>query len=221
MKTNPIRVARAMFVQDCMTSNPITITLDTPIFQALDIMTRRKVRHLPVFQGSRLVGLVTERGLLQVSPSPATTLSMHELNYVLAKVTVKEALVKDPVWVPPQMPIEEAAQVMRQKKIGSLLVMEDGKLVGIVSQTDIVEALVRLFGLHRAGTRLVIDTEDRVGVLADITQFFKERGINIISVVTMRRDEKRFHLVFRVSIADAGALVAEIEGLGFKVVSVS
>lgn len=209
-----------MFVRDCMTSSPITVTVDTPIFQALDIMTRRKVRHLPVFQGSRLAGLVTERGLLRVSPSPATTLSMHELNYVLAKVTVKEALVKDPVWVPLQMPIEEAAQEMRQKKIGSLLVMEDGKLVGIVTQTDILEALVRLFGLHRAGTRLVIDTKDRIGVLADITQFFKERSINIISVVAMRRDEERFHLVFRISAAEAGALVAEIENLGFKVVSV-
>ncbi|MBE0467851.1 MAG: CBS domain-containing protein [Candidatus Desulforudis sp.] len=210
-----------MFVRDCMTNNPITITPDTPIFQALEIMARRKVRHLPVVQGTRLTGLVTERGLLQVSPSPATTLSMHELNYVLAKVTVREALVKDPISVPPDLPIEEAAKIMREHKIGSLLVVDDGTLAGIVTQTDMVEALARLFGLGKAGTRLVIDTKDRIGVLADITQFFKERGINIISVVCMRRDEERFHLVFRLSLGDAGPLVSEIENMGFSVVSVS
>jgi acetoin utilization protein AcuB len=189
--------------------------------QALEIMNRRKVRHLPVLQGSKLVGLVTERGLLQVSPSPATTLSMHELNYVLAKVTVREALVRDPISAPPDMPIEEAAKIMREHKIGSLLVVDNGELLGIVTQTDMVDALAKLFGLGKAGTRLVIDTKDRIGVLADITQFFKERGINIISVVCVRRDEERFHLVFRLSLGEAGSLVAEIENLGFKVVSVS
>ncbi len=210
-----------MFVRDCMTGNPITITPDTPILQALEIMTRRKVRHLPVVQDSKLVGLVTERGLLQVSPSPATTLSMHELNYVLAKVTVREALVKDPISAPPEMPLEEAAKIMREHKIGSLLVVDRGKLVGIVTQTDMIEALAKLFGLGKAGTRLVIDTKDRIGVLAEITRFFKERDINIISVVCVRRDEERSHLVFRLSLGDAKPLVSEIESLGFKVVSVS
>jgi acetoin utilization protein AcuB len=204
-----------------MTGNPITITPDTPILQALEIMTRRKVRHLPVVQDSKLVGLVTERGLLQVSPSPATTLSMHELNYVLAKVTVREALVKDPISAPPEMPLEEAAKIMREHKIGSLLVVDRGKLVGIVTQTDMIEALAKLFGLGKAGTRLVIDTKDRIGVLAEITRFFKERDINIISVVCVRRDEERSHLVFRLSLGDAKPLVSEIESLGFKVVSVS
>lgn len=210
-----------MFVKDCMTGNPITITPDTPIFQALEIMTRRKVRHLPVLQGSNLVGLVTERGLLQMAPSPATIFSMSELNYDLAKATVRDSLVKNVISVQPDMPIEEAAQIMREKKVGSLLVVDNGKLTGVVTQTDMVDALTKLFGLRKAGIRMVIETKDRIGVLAEVTQFFKERGINIISVVYLERDPERFYLVLRLSLDDVSPLVSEIENLGFKVVSVS
>lgn len=210
-----------MFVRDCMTRSPITITLETPIFQALDIVLKKKVRHLPVLRDGKVVGLVTERGLLQVSPSPATTLSVYELNYVLSKVTVKEALVKNPISVPSDCPIEEAAQIMRDKKIGSLLVLDDEKLVGIVTQTDMVEAMVRLFGLRKAGSRVVVETADRIGVLAEITQVFKEKDINIISLVCLEVDGGRFHLTLRVSMADPAPLVNEIEARGFKIVSVN
>lgn len=211
-----------MFVKDHMTANPITITPETPIFQALEIMTRKKVRHLPVLDKSgRVVGLVTERGLLQVSPSPATTLSVYELNYVLAKVTVKEALVKNPISVDPELPIEEAAQIMHEKKIGSLLVTQDDRLVGILTQTDVIASVVRLFGLHKAGTRLVIETRDRTGLLADLTKILKDMNINIRSVATMEVEPGHYHLMLRVSLADAGPLVAELESKGFNVVSVN
>lgn len=211
-----------MFVRDHMTSNPITITPDIPIFQALEIMTRKKVRHLPVVdKQGRVAGLVTERGLFQVSPSPATTLSVYELNYVLAKVTVKEALVKNPITAGPDVPIEEAAQVMREKKIGSLLVTEDDQLIGILTQTDIVEAMVRLFGLGKAGTRLIIKTKDRTGLLADLTKILKEMNVNIRSMATMEVEPGHYHLMLRVSLADAGSLVAELEAKGFNVVSVN
>lgn len=210
-----------MFVRDCMVRNPITITLETPISQALEIVVKRKIRHLPVLRDGKVVGLVTERGLLEVSPSPATTLSVYELNYVLAKVTVKEALVKNPVSVSSDCPIEVAAHVMREKKIGSLLVIDDGKLVGIVTQTDMVEAMVRLFGLRKAGSRIVIEAPDRVGVLAEITEIFKEKNTNIISLVCLEVDGGFMHLTIRGSLADPRPLVAEIEARGFKIVSVS
>jgi len=211
-----------LFVKDHMTANPITITTETPIFQALEIMTRKKVRHLPVLdKAGRVAGLVTERGLLQVSPSPATTLSVYELNYVLAKVTVKEALVRNPVSVDPELPIEEAAQIMHEKKIGSLLVTQDDRLVGILTQTDVIGSVVRLFGLHKAGTRLVIETQDRTGLLADLTKILKDMNINIRSVATMEVGPGRYHLMLRVSLADAGPLVSELEAKGFSVVSVN
>lgn len=210
-----------MFVRDCMVRNPITITPETPISKALDIVVKKKIRHLPVLQGEKVVGLVTERGLLAVSPSPATTLSVYELNYVLAKLTVKEALVKNPVSVSSDCPIEEAAFIMREKKIGSLLVIDDGKLVGIVTQTDMVHAMVRLFGLQKAGSRIVVETADRVGVLAEITGIIKTTNTNIISLVCLEVGGDRLHITIRVSLADPGPLVEEIEARGFKVVSVN
>lgn len=210
-----------MFVHDCMTANPITITRDTPIFQALEIVQNRKIRHLPVVRDGKLIGLVTERGLLKVSPSPASTLSVYELNYILAKVTVAEAMIKDPITVGPDLPIEEAALLMREHKVGCLPVVEGNKLVGILTQTDMVEALVNLFGLRKAGSRVVIEVSDRIGVLNEITALFKEKGVSIRSLATFEREPGIYHLTFRLSIADARGLTAELEKLGYKVISVS
>lgn len=210
-----------MFVRDCMTANPITITKDTPIFQALEIINKHKIRHLPVVQDGKLIGIVTERGLLRISPSPASTLSVYELNYILAKLTVAEAMVKNPITTTPDTPIEEAALVMREHKIGCLPVLEKGQLVGIITQTDMVEALVRLFNLRKAGSRLVIEATDRIGVLAEITSFFREKGINIRSLATLEREPGVYHLTLRLNIPDARDLAQELESMGYKIISVS
>jgi len=204
-----------------MTSHPITITQDTPIFQALEIIRKHKVRHLPVVKDGRIVGLVTERGLLTVSPSPATTLSVYELNYVLAKVTVREAMVKNPVTVAPDCPIEEAAQLMWEKRIGSLLVTEGERLVGILTQTDMIEAVVRLLGLRKPGARLVIETHDRIGVLAELTQIFRDNNINIRSVATMEVEPGKYQLLFRLNVPDVGPVAGDIERRGFQIISIS
>lgn len=210
-----------MFVRDCMTANPITITKDTPIFEALNIIQKHKIRHLPVTRDGRLIGLVTERGLLKVSPSPASTLSVYELNYILAKMTVAEAMIKNPITTVPDAPIEEAALVMREHRVGCLPVVEGDKLVGIITQTDMVEALVNLFGLRRAGSRLVIEVSDRVGVLAELTSFFKERSVSIRSLATFERKPGLYELTFRLSLPDARPLAEELGRLGYKIISVS
>ena len=98
-----------MFVKNHMTPNPITIEPDTPIFEALSLMKKHRIKQLPVVEDGRLLGLVTERDLLTVSPSPATTLSIYELNYLLSKMTVKEVMIKSPARISPDATIEEAA----------------------------------------------------------------------------------------------------------------
>ncbi|MEW8960099.1 MAG: CBS domain-containing protein, partial [Moorella sp. (in: firmicutes)] len=98
-----------MFVRDHMSPNPITVTKETSVLDALEIMKKHKIRRLPVVHNGRLVGLVTERDILRVSPSPASTLSAFEVNYLVAKMTVKDAMIKRPITVPPEMTIEEAA----------------------------------------------------------------------------------------------------------------
>lgn len=210
-----------MFVRDCMTANPITITKETPLFQALEIIRSHKIRHLPVVREGKLIGLVTERGLLRVSPSPATTLSVYELNYILTKVTIAEAMIKNPIVVAPGLPIEEAALLMREHKVGCLPVVEGNRLVGIITQTDMVETLVRLFGLRKAGSRIVVEAVDRIGVLYEISGLCKARGINIRSLATFEREPGVYNLTFRLGVAEAAELKADLEKAGYKVISMS
>ncbi|SHF57645.1 CBS and ACT domain-containing protein [Desulforamulus putei] len=210
-----------MFVKDCMTTSPITIAKTTPILEALEKMKKLRVRQLPVTDKGRLVGLVTERELLTVTPSPATTLSIFEMNYLLSKMVVSEVMQKDPITVGPDTTIEEAALIMRENKIGSLLVMEADELVGIITQTDIFDAFIEFFGLKKAGTRLVLQVYDRVGAIADLTEIIKRMNINIRALVVHRKDNDVIHMVVRVNTVDPEPLVKELESKGIPVLSVN
>jgi len=210
-----------VFVRDIMTPSPITIDHSTPVLEAIDIMKRHRIRQLPVTRQGQLVGLVTERELLTVSPSPATTLSIFELNYLLSKMKVSEAMVKNPVTVSPDTTVEQAALIMRDQKIGSLLVTEKGQLVGIITQTDIFEALLRFFGLRRPGTRIVIETGDRIGLLAEILQVVKEHRIDVIGIACLNKDDHRVQIVLRLSTAEPAPLIADLNQRGYPVVHVS
>ncbi|GAF26883.1 FOG: CBS domain [Moorella thermoacetica Y72] len=210
-----------MFVRDHMTPDPITVTKETSVLDALELMKKNKIRRLPVIQDGRLIGLVTERDILRVSPSPASTLSVFEVNYLVAKMTVKDAMIKRPVTVPPDMTIEEAALLMREHKIDNLLVMEKERLVGIITQTDLFEALIKLFGLRRPGIRLTLKVVDRIGVLADIARLVKEAGINIINVANRHKDDIYTYVVLRLATDDVSSLLPALEDRGYQVVHVS
>lgn len=210
-----------MFVRDHMTPDPITVTKETSVLDALELMKKNKIRRLPVLQEGRLIGLVTERDILRVSPSPASTLSVFEVNYLVAKMTVKDAMIKRPVTVPPDMTIEEAALLMREHKIDNLLVMEKERLVGIITQTDLFEALIKLFGLRRPGIRLTLQVVDRIGVLADIARLVKEAGINIINVANRHKDDVYTYVVLRLATDDVSSLLPALEDRGYQVVHVS
>ena len=172
-----------MFVRDRMTANPITISPSTPVYEALKIMKENRIRRLPVVDGGVLVGIVTELDLLRVSPSPATSLSIYEIHYLMSKVSVKEAMTVDVITVDPGTLIEDAALLLRQRKIGGLPVLERGKLVGIITETDIFDAFLEHLGSKQGGLRITFQVQDRAGELCRITQTLKELGINIQSVV--------------------------------------
>ncbi|ABO49790.1 putative signal-transduction protein with CBS domains [Desulforamulus reducens MI-1] len=210
-----------MFVKDCMTTSPVTISKGTPILDALEKMKKLKIRQLPVTDKGRLVGLVTERELLTVTPSPATTLSIFEMNYLLSKMVVGEVMVKDPITVNPETTMEEAALIMRENKIGSMLVMEEDELVGIITQTDIFDAFIEFFGLRKAATRLVLQVYDRVGAIADLTDIIRDMNISISGIVIHRRDNNLVHMVVRVNTIEPEPLVKELEARGIPVLSIS
>lgn len=210
-----------MFVRDYMTTSPITIGPGVPILDALEVMRKNKIRHLPVVDRGRLVGIVTERDLLTVSPSPATTLSIFELNYLLSKMEVKEVMKTNPITVTPDCTIEKAALLMREHRIGCLPVMEGDSLVGIITQNDILDALIRIFGLRRAGTRLVLEAVDRVGALADILATVRKHQINVVGVACREKEDQRVQIMLRLSTVEPQALIKELEEQGFEVKSVS
>ncbi|TEB15551.1 Inosine-5'-monophosphate dehydrogenase [Pelotomaculum sp. FP] len=206
-----------MFVKNYMTRMPVTISKKMTVFDALAIMKKHKIRQLPVVSGEKLEGLVTEKDLLTVSPSPATSLSIFELNELLAKMTVAEIMVKAPITVQPNTTLEEAALLMREHKIGSVPVLEKDKLVGIITVTDIFDALIRFFGYGKAGTRLLLEAQDRVGLLADITQVVKDFGVLIKASIVVYKDNENVEIMLRLGTIDPGPLVAALQEKGYKV----
>lgn len=207
-----------MFVAKRMTPNPITITSNTTVAEANQIMKNNKFRRLPVVDNGKLVGIVTDRDLREVSPSPATTLSVYELNYLLAKVQIKDIMKKSVVTINQNATIEEAALMMYTHKIGGLVAVDDaGAVAGIITETDIFKCFVDVMGLAQGKTRLTIDVKDQVGVLQDVTNVFKKLGINITSFATYPREDGMAELVIRADISDTSELAEQLALAGFEI----
>ncbi len=135
-----------MKIRDMMTRNPITVGPETQVMEAKRIMKEKKIRLLPVIKGGELVGTITHNDLLEAAPSPATSLSVYELNYLFLTMKVED-IMKNPLTLTPDTPLEEALKIRQEKKIGSFPVMDNGKLVGIVTETDMIRFLVQVLDL--------------------------------------------------------------------------
>jgi acetoin utilization protein AcuB len=140
-----------MRVKEWMSPSPATVPPNTPVSEARELMQRRVIRHLLVAEGDRLLGIITDRDIRLTLPSPATSLSVWEINYLLAKLTVGETMTKAVVTVDPERPIEDAAGLMLEHRIGALPVVTSGRLVGIITETDLLRAFVR--SLSASGAR--------------------------------------------------------------------
>ncbi len=174
-----------MLVRERMSRNPYTITPDTSIQDALRRMQEVHVRRLPVLDKSgKLVGIVAERDLLYASPSPATALSIYEIHYLLAKLTVTEVMKKDVVTIAEDTPVEDAARIMTDRKIGGLPVVRDGLLVGIITETDLFKLFSELLGARKKGVRLTMLVRDVKGELAKLATAIAQKGGNIVALGT-------------------------------------
>lgn len=159
-----------MLVQERMTRNPITTTPETPVPEALRLMRQNKVRRLPVLDGhGKLVGIVSDKDLLYASPSPATTLAVWEIPELLAKIKVDHVMTRKVITVADETPLEEAARIMADHKIGGLPVMQGETLVGIITETDLFKMLLELLGGRRPGVRVTVSVPDAKGMLAKVT----------------------------------------------------
>ena len=181
-----------MRIRDVMTKNPITVDSETLVLDAQKIMQENNIRRLPVVDKGKLVGIVTKHDLLQASPSPATSLSIHELNYLLARMKVKEIMKKNPMTLSPDTPFEEALKLGQDKKIGSFPVVENGKLVGIATESDIVRFLTHALGIREEGSRVTIEgLGGKLGDLEKIIAITNQHQTIILSMISLQRPERK------------------------------
>jgi len=170
-----------MFVGERMTHPVITVTPETPVHDALMMFKKEHIRRAPVVKDGKMLGIISERDLLNASPSPATSLSVWEMNYLISKVTVKQVMSKKVTTIDVNTPIEEAARIMADTKIGGMPVMRSGKLVGIITETDLFKIFLELMGARTKALRVTAEVEDKPGVLAAVTKAISEAGGNFLS----------------------------------------
>ena len=165
-----------MLVKERMSSPVITVEPTMPIMQALEMMKENRIRRMPVVKNGKMIGIVSDKDLLNAAPSDATSLSVWELNYLLAKITVGDIMTKNVITVEEDTPIEEAAYLMDINKIGGLPVMSDGKLVGLITETDLFRIFLELMGAQQEGVRVTALVPDKLGELEVLTHAISSAG---------------------------------------------
>ena len=211
-----------MYVGWNMKTYLITASPDTSVLKAREMMDTHKISHLPVTDGkAHLLGIVTDRDLKQAWASPASTLSIYELTYILQKLTVEAIMTTDVITATPDLTIERAALIMHDHKIGALPVVEGKRLVGIITCTDLMEVLLMALGMGEESGRLSVLARNRIGVLAEIGRTMQQAAINILSIVTtpLRGYEDVWQLIMRVNLAVQPEAVKVLEQAGFKVIT--
>jgi acetoin utilization protein AcuB len=173
-----------------MTRNPFFIHPEMSLTEARSFMDREHIGHLPVLnKGNALVGVITKKDLLKAGPSPATSLDMYEISYLLSKLNVEKVMEKNVITVQENEVVEEAARIMADKGIGCLPVMKDALLVGIITDTDLFHEFLNAFGARHKGIRITINFNEKPGQLAKFAGYIAERGGNIVAFVSGEGDD--------------------------------
>lgn len=208
-----------MSVSDFMTTDLVTVTPDTPIFDAVDLMKKHDIHRLPVLENNQLVGLITEGIIQEAMPSKATSLSVYEVNYLLNKTTVRDVMIKDIETILPEALLEDGIAIMRSKNIGVLPVVEGPNLLGIITNNDIFDAFLKITGYNNGGTRVTIQiTEDQKGILADIAQLLANNDFSIATIVVNRVSDGTI-IEIQVESQAVATIQQALESAGYNVVN--
>ena len=188
-----------MFVANRMAKNPVTVTPDIPVDEAASAMKKGHFRRLPVVENGKLVGFLSDKDIMRVAPSPATTLSRYEARSLLAKLKIRD--------------------IMSNNKIGGLPVVSSvGAVVGVITETDIFKTFVDVMGLQEGKTRLTLLVDNKVGVVYDIAGIFTECGLSIDSLVTCRQPYGKYEIVVRGNIPNVDEISEKIKAKGYEII---
>lgn len=209
-----------MLIRDRMISPVLTVDPKTSVHEALAMMRARRIRRLPVVYRGRMVGIVTWTDVMRASPSHATSLSAWEIPKLLMQEHVEEIMTREVITVAPSATIEHAAVLMRRHKIGGLPVVENGRLVGIITESDLFDAFIDLMGLRSGGARLTIELPDRVGALDDVVHAIRDCDVRIRSLAAYQADGGT-QMVVRVDTPYPLHVVQTLVERGIKVLNLS
>jgi acetoin utilization protein AcuB len=205
-----------LLVRDSMTQEVVTVAPETTAAEALALCRMSRIRHLPVLQGGRLVGVISDRDLRAATP----TLGDPARAEALQRLRVADEMARDVVTARPEDPIEDAAMAMYERKIGCLPVIDGEDLVGIVTSSDVLRALVRLVGVHEPGSRLEVALPSRSGSLAEVTGIIRDEGVDIVSVLASSEHEDEAGervAVLRVATINPKGVVENLNAAGYPV----
>ena len=178
-----------MLVSNWMSKDVITIDVDDSMQEAVNSLKQHDIRMLPVMKKGKLVGIVTDRDLKKASASDATTLDIHELIYLLAKIKVQSIMTKDPITVPQDYTVEETAEVLLENKIsGAPVVDQNGDVVGTITQTDLFKVLIALTGVGNRGIQFAFQLDDRAGSIKEIADVIRKYGGRMVSILSSYED---------------------------------
>ncbi|HEY7650877.1 MAG TPA: CBS and ACT domain-containing protein [Methylomirabilota bacterium] len=205
-----------MLVGDIMRRDVVTVGPKTRWPEAMGLLGRRGIRHLPVLAEGRLVGIVSDRDFKVAMVPPGASRATLELTYLLDALTIGEIMTRTVITVTPEWPVEEAARLMTREKISALPVTQDGRLVGIVTETDVVGLFMRALGAAEPSSRLDVVMGEGRSALAEIVRTIEATGAVVCSVVTLRTAELR-EAVVRVATIDPRAAIQALQAAGYTV----
>jgi acetoin utilization protein AcuB len=209
-----------MLVKDWMSTDVVTIDANAKIQVAINMLMDHHISMLPVMDGGRLVGIVTDRDLKHASPSDACLLDFQNILYHVARIDVGSIMSSNPVTVPPDLTIEEAAEILLSHNISGLPVVDsEGRIMGIITKDDIFSALISLSGLSHRGVLFGFELEDRPGSIKEVTDVIRKYGARLVSIVTTYENapEGRRNVyvrAFGIDRASLELLENELQGVG-------
>jgi acetoin utilization protein AcuB len=203
-----------MRIRDMMTKNVITVESETLMLDARRMMKEKNIRRLPVVDKGKLVGIVTKQDLDEAAPVPTSSSSAFEFHSVLSKKKVSEVMKKNPVTLSPDTPFLEALVIGQENKISSFLVVENGKLIGITTESDIVRFLARALGLGEEGTRITVEgLGKKLGAgLHEVIAILDKNNAVLLSMLSLPKTEKKdWMIVLRLKTKDPDAIVDDFK----------
>ncbi|MFH1090663.1 MAG: CBS and ACT domain-containing protein [Pseudomonadota bacterium] len=208
-----------MKIKHWMTTNPVTVDPETLIIDARKMMREKHIRRLPVVKKGKLVGIVTYRNIIEASPSSATSLSVHELNYLLLKLQVKDVMHKNPITVSPEDSVINVIQEGAKRGIGSFPVVDKGKLVGIVTETEVINALLNIFGRGKESSIISLENVpplESIGVFRRLAEIAEGLKISILAMFVLPdRDQPGNRIYIRVMTKEIRPLQEAYKKAGF------